>query len=86
MIQYCAVKTPQYNEREVRCTKDAILNLKLSRRLHDAVQVEAEKNGISMAAYVRAVLARQLFSNQTQQILGEELIIKDKDGDILLDV
>ena len=58
---------------------DAILNLKLSRQLHDAVQAEAEKNQISMASYVRAVLAHQVLNKQTRPIIGEERFINDND-------
>ena len=66
--------------------KDATLCLKLSRRLYDAVQAEAKKHNIPMAAYVRAVLAHRVFSKQTQPILGEEWLIENEAGDILLDV
>jgi hypothetical protein len=66
--------------------KDATLNIKLSKHLYDAVKVEAEKHKVPMAAYVRAVLARQIFGKQTSEILGENYLVMDKDGGFILDM
>ena len=66
--------------------KDATLNIKLSQQLYDAVKVEAEKHHVSAAAFVRAVLARQIFGKKTQEILGEEMLLIDKDGAFILDL
>ena len=64
--------------------KDALLNLTLSRRLHDAIQAEAEKHKISMSAYVRAVMTHQVLSNDEQQRQYEEGIINIRGGDVVL--
>jgi len=66
--------------------KDAALNLKLSQHLHDAVKKEAEKNNVTMAAYVRAVLAHHVFSGNNKSSVGEEWLIIDKDGDVLKNI
>jgi len=50
------------------------------------VRAEAKKLNIPMAAYVRAVLAHRVFSKQPQPVLGEEWLINDEAGDVLLDV
>ena len=73
-------------EDEYGYMKDAVLNMKISTHLYNAVKAEAEKRNISIAAYVRAVLARQVFSKQTQNILGEKLFVTGDDGEFLLDV
>jgi hypothetical protein len=68
-----------------RLKKDATLNMKISQRLYDAVKAEAEKMNLTTSAYVRAVLARQVYGKQTQQLLGEELLVIDEDEAYLLD-
>jgi hypothetical protein len=60
--------------------KDATLNIKLSQQLYDRVKAEAEKYGVSMAAFVRATLARQIFGEQKEKLLGEDYTIIDRDG------
>jgi hypothetical protein len=66
--------------------KDATLNIKLSQQLYDAVKSEAAKYKVSTAAYVRAVLARQVFGKETAEILGQEFLVLDKDGGFILDL
>jgi hypothetical protein len=66
--------------------KTAAISLKLSPHLYEAVKAEAKKRDVPMAAYIRAVLAHNIFSKETQPIIGEEWLIKSKDGDMLLDV
>jgi len=66
--------------------KDTKIHLGLSRHLHDDIQREAQKNNVSMSTYIRAVLARHIYSDQAPKILGEDWLVKGKDGDIFLDV
>ena len=65
---------------------DTTLNMKISSHLYDAVKAEAERHSVSIAAYVRAVLAHQVFSKQTINILGEQMFVTGKDGEFLIDV
>jgi hypothetical protein len=60
--------------------KDAILNIKLSQQLYDKVKSEAERYGVTMAAFVRAALARQVFGASNAEVLGEEYTVVDKNG------
>jgi len=66
--------------------KDAILHMKLTKQLHNAIQSAAEKHNISMAAYVRAVLAHQVYGRNTHKIMGEEWLVTDGTGEHLLDI
>ena len=66
--------------------KEANMHIKISLHLYNAVKAEAEKHNVSIGAYVRAVLAHQVFSKQTINILGEEMFVTDETGEHLLDV
>ena len=65
--------------------KEATLNIKLSQALYDRVKEEAAKYKVPIAAYVRAVLARQIFGKQASEILGSEFLLTEKDGNVILD-
>ena len=66
--------------------KDATLNIKLSQQLYDAIKTEAAKYNVSMAAYVRAALARQIFGKQTKKVGEDEYLIIDKDNSFIFDL
>jgi len=67
--------------------KEAALNIKLSSRLYEAVKAEAARHHVSTAAYVRAVLARQIYGKKTVKIGGQESLLIDwENGAYLLDM
>ena len=66
--------------------KEATLNIKLTQELYDAVKADSEKYRVSMAAYVRAVLARQVYGKKTKEILGQEFLLIDSDNAFILDL
>ena len=65
--------------------KDATINIKLSKQLYDRVKEEAEKYGVTMAAFVRATLAKQIFgANKNTPLDGYTLI--DPDGAFIFEL
>jgi len=57
--------------------KESNISIKLSKELHDAIYAEAMKNKMSMAAYIRAVMAHQVFGKKTVKFIGEEWMVAD---------
>jgi hypothetical protein len=51
--------------------KDAMLSVRLSRQLYDDIKAEAAETHVSMAAYIRGVLSRQIHGKKTLEIPGE---------------
>jgi hypothetical protein len=60
--------------------KDATLNIKLSQQLYDKVKAEAERYGVTMAAFVRATLARQVCGDSKVEVMGKDYTVIDGDG------
>jgi hypothetical protein len=65
--------------------KTATLNVKMSQQLYDKIKEDATSYKVTMAEYVRALLARQSFGSQKQHVLGQDAILVDSDGAWIFD-
>jgi hypothetical protein len=58
--------------------KDAIINMKISKHLYDAVKAEADRYGVTMSAFIRATLAKQVLGDEKSFLDGHTVL--DPDG------
>ena len=66
--------------------KESAINLLVSKQLHDDIQAKAKEANLSMATYIRTVLAHQIYGKNSLKILGEKVLVLDGDEEQLLDV
>jgi hypothetical protein len=66
--------------------KEARLNMVLSQELYDKLKAEAEKYNVSIASYVRALLARQFIGRPAEAIVSAEHPRLDREGAFIFEI